>query len=212
MKVLLVVFLRENLILGNLIFLGHCFMFHWVGSKLSQATVIIGFLNSQDMISFMITTRSLNSQDVIKILKQSGHNFSGKCLCDGYCMEILCDVYVWRSIFNRRLYGFVKKASLRICYKFCLNVKVFECSKLTAYSFREILHISQHNKFCGAARRKYDQWKLKIFCLVTVCRLEFVSLPIADQFQSNFHNLPFVKQRIIKLDRKSTMYNVAKCP
>ena len=100
-------------------------MFHWVGSKLSQATVIIGFLSSQDMISFMITTGSLNSQDMIKILKQSGHNFSGKCLCDGYCMEILCDVYVWRSIFNRRLYGFVTNVSLGICY-----IILFECKGL----------------------------------------------------------------------------------
>ena len=74
-------------------------MFHW--SKLSQATVTIGSLNSQDMIFFMIATGSLNSQDMIKILKQSGHDFSGKRLCDGYCSEILCDVYLSRSIFNR---------------------------------------------------------------------------------------------------------------
>ena len=53
-------------------------------SKLSQATVTIGSLNSQDMISFMITTGSLNNQDMIRILKQSGHDFSGKHLCDGY--------------------------------------------------------------------------------------------------------------------------------
>ena len=49
----------------------------------------------------IIATGSLNSQDMIKILKQSVHDFSGKRLCDGHCMKILCDVYVWRSIFNR---------------------------------------------------------------------------------------------------------------
>ena len=66
-------------------------------------------LNSQGMISFMMGTGSLNSQDMIKILKNSGHDFSGKRLCDGYHTEILCDVYVWRSIFNRGSYGFVKR-------------------------------------------------------------------------------------------------------
>ena len=50
---------------GNLIFLGHFLLFDWAWPKLSQADVIIGSLNSQDMISFMITTGSLNSQDMI---------------------------------------------------------------------------------------------------------------------------------------------------
>ena len=78
-----IVFLRKNLIGGNLNFLGH-FLFDWVWSKLSQTTVNIGYLSRQDMISFVIATGSLNSQDMIKILKQPGHDFSGKRLCDGY--------------------------------------------------------------------------------------------------------------------------------
>ena len=41
-------------------------MFDWVWSKWSQATV---------------TIRSLKSQDMIKILKQSGRDSSGKRLC-----------------------------------------------------------------------------------------------------------------------------------
>ena len=79
-------FLRKNFFWSNLIFSSHFLMFDWVWSKWSQATVTIG---------------SLKSQDMIKILKQSGHDFSGKRLCDGYCSEILCDVYLSRSIFNR---------------------------------------------------------------------------------------------------------------
>ena len=51
-------FLRKNL------FLSHFLMFDWMWSKLSQATI-----------------GSLKSQDMVKILKQSGHDFSGKCLC-----------------------------------------------------------------------------------------------------------------------------------
>ena len=35
-------------------------MFDWAWSKLSQATVTIGSLNSQDMITFMITTGFLS--------------------------------------------------------------------------------------------------------------------------------------------------------
>ena len=69
-------------------------MFDWVWSKLSQTTVIIANLKRQDMII---------------ILKQSGDDFSGKRLCGGYCIQILCDVYVWRSIFKIGSYGFVKK-------------------------------------------------------------------------------------------------------
>ena len=69
-------------------------MFDWVWSKLSQATVTIG---------------SLKSQDMIKIRKQSGHDFSGKRLCGRCCTQILCDVYIWRSIFNIVSYGFEKK-------------------------------------------------------------------------------------------------------
>ena len=90
---------RKNLIWGNLIFLGHFILFDWAWSKLIQATVTIGSLNSQGMISFMITTGSLNSQDMISQVNV-------------YVMDILwilSDVYVWRSIFNRGLNGFVKK-------------------------------------------------------------------------------------------------------
>ena len=66
----------------------------------------IGSLNSQNMISFMITTGSLNSQDMIRILKQSGHDFSDKHVMD--IVWTLCDVYVWRLKFNRGSYDFVK--------------------------------------------------------------------------------------------------------
>ena len=73
MKILLVVFSIKNFIWGNFMFLGHFLLFHWGWSKFSQATVTIRSLNSQDMISFMITTGSLNrtwlgslnSQDMI---------------------------------------------------------------------------------------------------------------------------------------------------
>ena len=92
-KILLVVFLRKNLIGGNLNFLGH-FLFDWVWSKLSQTTVNIGYLNRQDMISFVIATGSLNSQDMIKILKQPGYDFSGKRLCDGYSDIMWCLSFV----------------------------------------------------------------------------------------------------------------------
>ena len=59
------------------------------------------------MIAFMITTEFLKSQGMIRILIQSGHDFSGEI----YVMDnlwILYDDYVWRLNFNRWLYGFVK--------------------------------------------------------------------------------------------------------
>ena len=42
--------------------------------------------------------------------------------------------------------------------------------------------------------------KLKIICSVTVSRLEFVPVPIADPLQPSSYKLPYVKQRITKLD------------
>ena len=81
MKILLVVFREKHFIWGSLIFLGHSLLFDWVWSKLSQATVTMG--------SFMITTGFSNSQDMVRILKRSGHDFSGKHLCNGYCMDIM---------------------------------------------------------------------------------------------------------------------------
>ena len=86
-------FLRKNLFWGNLIFSSHFIMFDWVWSKLSQATVTIG---------------SLKSQDMINILKQSGHDFLSKRLCGRQCTKILYDVCVWRSIFNIGAHGFKK--------------------------------------------------------------------------------------------------------
>ena len=116
-------FSRKNFIWGNLIFLGHVLLCDWAWSKLSQANVTIGSLkNSQDMISFMINTGSLNSQDMIRTLKQLTH-YSGK----HYVMDvvwILYDVYVWRSKFNRFIWFF--KVFLRICYISLFNVKVLE--------------------------------------------------------------------------------------
>ena len=81
----------------------------------------IGSLNGQGMISFMITTRSLNSQGMIKIFKQSGHDFSGKRLCDGYFMDITWCLYLEVNI-QQRVEWLCEKASLKIC---C--VILFEC-------------------------------------------------------------------------------------
>ena len=53
MKTLLVVFREKNLICGNLIFPGNFLLFDWVWSKLSQTTVPIAYLKSQDMIKIL---------------------------------------------------------------------------------------------------------------------------------------------------------------
>ena len=55
------------------------------------------------MITFMITARTLNSKDMIRILKQSRHDFSGKYLYDGFCMGIMCCLYG-----KVKIHGFVK--------------------------------------------------------------------------------------------------------
>ena len=67
------------------------------------------------MISFKITTESLNSQDMIRVLKQRRHDFSGKHLCVGYCMGIVMFMCASQN-------SWFCKASLRIYY-----VCLFEC-------------------------------------------------------------------------------------
>ena len=76
----------------------HFLLSDWAWLRLNQATVTIGSLNSQDIISFMITIGSLNSQDMISQVNIDVIDI----------VWILCDVYVWRSEFNRGSYGFVK--------------------------------------------------------------------------------------------------------
>ena len=71
MKILLVVFREKNSFWAIWSFqpLGHFLLFDWACSNWARP-LLIGSLNTQDMISFMITTRSSNSQDMIRILKQ----------------------------------------------------------------------------------------------------------------------------------------------
>ena len=106
-------FSRKNLIRGSLIILRNFLLFDWAWSKLIQATVTIGSLNSQGMIFFMITTGFLNSPDMIRILKQSGHDFSVKRLCDGHLMDLMWCLRVEVNI-QQRVEWFCEKASLRI--------------------------------------------------------------------------------------------------
>ena len=54
--------------------------------------------------------------------------------------------------------------------------------------------------------------QMKIVCSVKVYRLEFVSLPLADQLQPNFYKRPCLEQNITKVDWESTMYSAVKCP
>ena len=84
MEIFLVVF-REKINLGQF----DLFSLYAIFYCLIEHGQIEPSLSSQDMTSFMITTGSLNSQDMIRILKQSRHDFSGKHLCDGYCMDIM---------------------------------------------------------------------------------------------------------------------------
>ena len=93
-------FFEKKIHWGNLIFLAlRPFFTVWLGMvKSSQATV-----------------NWIVKQDMIRICKQWRHDFSGKHLCDGYCMDT-----VW-CLYGGQISWFCK-ASLRICY-----VSLFEC-------------------------------------------------------------------------------------
>ena len=116
MKILLVDFQEQNSFgaIWSFQFLAHFLLFDWVWSNWARS-LIIGSLNSRDMISFMSTTGSLNNQDMNRILKQRRHVFSGKHLHDRYCMDIM------RCLSGGQSSWFCK-ASLRICH-----VNLFEC-------------------------------------------------------------------------------------
>ena len=121
MKILLVIFGTKfisgtKFIWGNLIFLAfRVFFTVWFGMfKFSQVTINWIF-NSQGMISFMVTTGSLNNQEMTRILKKWRHDFSGKHLHDRYCMDI-----IWCLCGGQN--SWFCKASLRLCY-----VSLFEC-------------------------------------------------------------------------------------
>ena len=86
-----------------------CDAYMWRSKFKISLMITTGSLNSQDMISFMIVTGSLNSQGMIRILKQWRHDFSGKRLCDGHCMNIM-----WYLCGGQNSWFY--KASLRICY------------------------------------------------------------------------------------------------
>ena len=105
MKILLVVFWEKKIHLGQFdLFSLQAIFYCLIGHGRNWARpLLIGSLNSQDMISFMITAGSLNSQDMIKILKQWRHDFSGKHLYDGYCMDIL-----WCLCVEAKIHGLVK--------------------------------------------------------------------------------------------------------
>ena len=100
-------FLRKNFIWGKLIFLGHFFTV-WLGMVEIESGHCYYWIFSQAMISFMITTGSLNSLDMIRIHKQSRHDFSVRHLCDGCCMEIMWYLCVEVKIQQRVINGFIK--------------------------------------------------------------------------------------------------------
>ena len=94
MKILLVVFREKNSF-------GAVFTV-WLGMiKLSQATV--NWILKQSGHDFFHDYYWILKQDMIRILKQWRHDFSGKHLCDGYCMDIM-----WCLCVEVKIHGFVK--------------------------------------------------------------------------------------------------------
>ena len=105
------------------ILITHFFLlFDWARLKLSQVTVIIGSLNSQEMITFMITAGALNIQDMIRFLKQSRHMISRVSIYVMDMVWVLCVVYVWRSKLMV-LQSFFKNLLCKLVWMLSLNVE-----------------------------------------------------------------------------------------
>ena len=102
-KISLVDFREKKFVWGNLIFLAlRPFFTLWLRAWSNWARLLL--------------IGSLKSQDMIRILKQWRHEFSGKHFYVMDIVWILYDVYVWRSKFM------VLWSFLRICY-----VSLLEC-------------------------------------------------------------------------------------
>ena len=112
-KILLVVFREKSPFGANWSFqpLGHFLLFDWAQSNWARPLLI----KQQYMISFLITTGSLNNQGMTRILKQWRHDFWGKHLHDRYCMDIM-----WCLCGGQNLW--FGKTSFRIFF-----VSLFEC-------------------------------------------------------------------------------------
>ena len=80
--------------------------------RFKRLTLKLGFFL---WVSVKCTTGSLNNQDMTRILKQWGYDFSNKHLRDRYWMDITWCLYGGQN-------SWFCKASLRICY-----VSLFEC-------------------------------------------------------------------------------------
>ena len=86
-------------------------------TKLSQTTV--NWILKQSGHDFFHDYYWILKQDMIRILKQWRHDFSGKHLCDGYCVDIMWYLCVDVKV-QRRVIQFCK-ASLRISYVLCFK-------------------------------------------------------------------------------------------
>ena len=93
-EILLVIF-WEKFVWGNLIFLAFRPLFtSWLGMvKLQQATV--NWILKQSGHDLF--------HEYYRFLKQWRHDFSGKPLCDGYCMDIMLSLCV-----EVKIHGFIK--------------------------------------------------------------------------------------------------------
>ena len=116
MKILLAIF-WEKFYLGQFD-LFRLFFTVWLGMvEIEPGHCYIGW---QEIILFMITAGSLNSQDMIRVHKQSRRDFLGKHLCDGFCVDIIWFLCVENKL-QQRVIWFCK-ASLRIS-----GISLFEC-------------------------------------------------------------------------------------
>ena len=115
-------------------------------------------------------------------------------------------------IIQHRVIWFWEKASLRICYAIWFKCKDLWMLKTDSLIFKGNIKYFTAQQILWCCVEKILVEKLKIVCSVTLSRLEFVSVPIADQLQPHFDKLPYVEQRITKPDWTSTMYSVVKYP
>ena len=116
---------------------------------------------------------------------------------------------------QHRVKWFCEKASLKICYGILCESRSLNVKNWWLNLLGKCWIFHSTTNFVVLCGENMISEKLKIVWSVTVSRLEeqtLVIVPIWDQLQPNFYKLPCVEQRIAKLDLKSTMYSVVKCP
>ena len=145
----------------------------------------------------MITTGSLNSQDMIRILNQWRHDFSDKHLWGGYCMDIVLFMSGGQN-------SWFCKTSSRICY---INLFEYKCTCFKP--FFQLGKLWHHDKYYPLKVEyifEYNFWIMNHFVRKCDQVKDLVKCIIFKKYFAWFGGL-YPKSRPILIYQTNTLLN-----